>query len=72
VVRKLQLADRLIFDIEIDGQRACAGCAMNLPVVHCTQHAGEFKKTYQETAEDGTQVLVTQYWKADAAALKLK
>jgi hypothetical protein len=45
---------------------------MNLPVVRCTLHAGEFKKTYQETSEDGTQVLVTQYWKADCCGFEIE
>ena len=45
---------------------------MNLPVVHCTLHAGEFKKTYQETTEDGAQVLITQYWKAECCGVEIE
>jgi len=45
---------------------------MSLPVVHCTQHAGEFKKTYQETDENGTQVLVKQYWRAECCGFEVE
>jgi hypothetical protein len=45
---------------------------MNMPVVHCTQHAGEFKKTYQETDSDDTQILVKQYWRAECCGFEIE
>jgi hypothetical protein len=38
---------------------------MNLPLVQCTLHGKQFSKTYQETDDDGTQILVKQYWRAE-------
>jgi hypothetical protein len=45
---------------------------MNLPVVHCTIHGKQFSKTYQQTDDDGTQVLITQYWKAECCGFEIE
>lgn len=34
------------------------------PVVHCTNRGDVFEKLSTEQADDGSQVLITQYWKA--------
>jgi hypothetical protein len=34
------------------------------PTVHCTNHGEVFEKVSTEQAGDGTQVLITQCWKA--------
>jgi hypothetical protein len=34
------------------------------PKVYCTNHAAELKRTNTEIDDDGTQVLVKQYWEA--------
>jgi hypothetical protein len=44
---------------------------MNMPVVHCTKHAGVFEKTYQEMDDDGSQILVKQYWRAECCGFEV-
>jgi hypothetical protein len=45
---------------------------MNMPVVHCTKHAGVFTKTYQEMDDDGSQILVKQYWRAECCGFEVE
>jgi hypothetical protein len=35
------------------------------PVVFCAKHATPFHKVSEEMDEDGTQVMLKQYWAAD-------
>lgn len=34
------------------------------PTVRCAKHGEEFRKTHVEQGNDGTQLLLTQYWSA--------
>jgi hypothetical protein len=42
------------------------------PKVHCTKHGGEFTKIYTETDNDGTQMLIKQYWRAECCGFEVE